>query len=144
MDFELRAAKSQSDLEAVKSVRLEVFVREQNVPLEIEMDKYDAKAIHVLCLANGKPVGTGRLVKMPDGFKLGRVAVLQDYRGKSLGTEIVRWLLAQGGEDLVYANVQLTALDFYKRLGFVAEGEPFIEAGIEHVKMTWRPNSRFS
>ncbi len=139
MEYTLQEVMSSADLEAAKSVRLEVFVREQNVPREMEMDEYDAKAIHVLCLANGKSVGTGRLVKMPDGLKLGRVAVLRDYRGKCIGTEIVRWLLARAGENLVYANVQLTALDFYKRLGFVAEGGCFIEAGIEHVKMTWRP-----
>jgi predicted GNAT family N-acyltransferase len=139
MDFELREVKSHYDLEAAKSLRLEVFVLEQNVPREIEMDEYDAGAIHVLCLVRGQPVGTGRLVKMPDGVKLGRVAVLRDFRGKGLGTEIVGWLLARAGGNRVYANVQLTALDFYKRLGFVREGGPFFEAGIEHVKMIWHP-----
>ncbi len=140
MDHALREAKDRFDLEAAKHIRLEVFVREQNVPSDIEMDEYDSKAIHVLCLVNGQPVGTGRLVKMPDGMKLGRVAVLRDYRGKGLGREIVKWLLRRAGEGMpVYANVQTSAEAFYRRLGFVPEGDRFMEAGIEHVKMSRHP-----
>jgi len=139
MKHDLREAKGKFDMEAARHIRLEVFVREQNVPPEIEMDRYDIEALHVLCLVEGRPVGTGRLVRMPDGMKLGRVAVLREFRSRGLGTGIVKWLLARAGDVPVYANVQITAEKFYRRMGFAPEGDVFLEAGIEHVRMTRRP-----
>ncbi|MBA3044971.1 MAG: GNAT family N-acetyltransferase [Candidatus Thermoplasmatota archaeon] len=138
MEPELRLVKTRTELESAKSVRHSVFVIEQNVPIEIEMDEYDALATHMICLLNGKTIGTGRLVRMQDGMKLGRVAVLPGYRKKGLGAEIVKWLLAKAGEmgtEEVYANVQMSALAFYEELGFRAVGDEFLEAGIEHVRM---------
>jgi predicted GNAT family N-acyltransferase len=116
MGTEFRQAVSQSDIESAKSVRLAVFVGEQNVPMDIEMDEHDSTATHVVCLLDGKVVGTGRLVSMPDGMKLGRVAVLPEHRGKGLGTGIVKWLAEKArdsGARSVYANVQIGASQFY-------------------------------
>jgi len=138
MEPEFRQVRTPAELEGAKSVRTSVFVREQNVPPEIEMDEYDAVAIHVICVLEGEIVGTGRLVRMPDGMKLGRVAVLKEHRGNGLGTEIVRWLVrraAQSGHGRVHANVQIHAAQFYENLGFRAVGDTFLEAGIEHVRM---------
>ncbi|MFO7618698.1 MAG: GNAT family N-acetyltransferase [Thermoplasmata archaeon] len=126
------------DMDRARSIRLRVFVREQNVPMEIEMDEYDAVAIHMVCLLDGRVVGTGRLVQMPDGMKLGRVAILREHRGKGLGTGIVRWLLGkamESGAKSVYANVQIGAMEFYEKLGFRSSGGIFMEANIEHIKM---------
>jgi predicted GNAT family N-acyltransferase len=141
MKPEFKEAVTPADLEAVKSVRLRVFVEEQGVPPEIEMDEHDSEALHVICLVGGRAGGTGRLVGMPDGMKLGRVAVLKEHRARGLGTGIVRWLLRRATEAVhtgVYANVQLGAVDFYKKLGFEATGPQFLEAGIEHVRMEWK------
>jgi predicted GNAT family N-acyltransferase len=138
MGVEFRQAVSQSDIQLAKSVRLAVFVGEQNVPMDIEMDEHDASATHMVCLLGGKVVGTGRLVSMPDGVKLGRVAVLQEHRGKGLGTGIVKWLVArarESGTKSVYANVQIDAREFYEKLGFRSIGSIFMEANIEHIKM---------
>ena len=138
MGTEFRQAVSQSDIESAKSVRLAVFVGEQNVPMDIEMDEHDSTATHVVCLLDGKVVGTGRLVSMPDGMKLGRVAVLPEHRGKGLGTGIVKWLAEKArdsGARSVYANVQIGASQFYERLGFRSVGDMFTEANITHVKM---------
>jgi len=136
---ELRQVTTTEELTGAKSVRRAVFIKEQNVPEEIEMDEHDTEAIHVICLVGGKIVGTGRLVEMPDGMKLGRVAVLPTHRNSGIGTAIVKWLLGRAvksGHQEVYANVQLTARFFYEKLGFKAEGDNFYEAGIEHVRMT--------
>jgi predicted GNAT family N-acyltransferase len=75
---------------------------------------------------------------MPDGVKLGRVAVLQEHRGKGLGTGIVKWLVArarESGTKSVYANVQIDAREFYEKLGFRSIGSIFMEANIEHIMM---------
>jgi predicted GNAT family N-acyltransferase len=136
---ELRQVATIEELARAKSVRRAVFIEEQGVPEDIEMDEHDADAIHVICLVGGKVVGTGRLVEMPDGMKLGRVAVLPEHRNKGIGALIVKWLLdkaAESGYGTVYANVQLTARNFYDGLGFIAEGDIFMEAGIKHVRMT--------
>jgi predicted GNAT family N-acyltransferase len=120
---------------------MKVFVEGQGVPPDIEMDGYDDVAIHVICLADGRVAGTGRLVELPDGMKLGRVAVLPEFRGRGAGTAIVNWLLARAhgsGHNRVYANVQVSARAFYEKLGFRVEGELFMEAGIEHVRMVRR------
>jgi predicted GNAT family N-acyltransferase len=141
MNAVLSQAASEEDMQAAKDVRRRVFVEEQGVPPEIEMDEYDEGAIHVLCSVGVEVVGTGRLVLMPDGMKLGRVAVLPRHRAAGLGTMIVMWLLdraAQQGCGRVYANVQVGARAFYERLGFAAVGETFTEAGIEHVRMERR------
>ena len=142
MEPELREIATPGELESAKSVRYRVFVSEQEVPPEIEMDEHDANAVHVICLVENSVVGTGRLVRMPDGMKLGRVAVLPEYRGMGLGTRIVKWLLERAeylGPDEIYANVQIGAREFYEKLGFKAAGGSFMEAGIEHVRMARRP-----
>lgn len=140
MQIELREVMSYAEMEAAKGIRFRVFVEEQSVPPEIEMDEHDAVATHVICLVGDKAVGTGRLVRMLDGMKLGRVAVLAEYRKKGLGARIVKWLLdwaVEAGHETVHANVQIGALGFYEKLGFMVTGAHFMEAGIEHVKMVW-------
>lgn len=143
MEPVLREIRNATDLAAAKSVRLRVFVDEQGVPPEIEMDEYDSAAVHVICLLGKETVGTGRLVEMPDGMKLGRVAVMPEHRSRGFGALIVKWLLekaARSGHLPVYANVQVSAADFYEKLGFKPVGPHFPEAGIEHVRMIWQQN----
>ncbi|MBC2607755.1 GNAT family N-acetyltransferase [Pelagicoccus albus] len=121
--------------EQIRSVRFTVFVDEQKVPAEIEMDAWDDKSRHVLALAEGLPVGTGRL--LPDGH-IGRLAVLKEWRGKKVGLALMQRLM-QMGQDAnmpeLILSAQTHAAEFYRRLGFVAMGKPYQEAGIEHIEM---------
>lgn len=117
-------------------IRFEVFVEEQKVPAEIEMDAHDAQCVHALAYAeDGRAVGTGRL--LPDGH-IGRMAVLKDWRGRGVGAAILTALVAEArrrGDAEVALSAQTHALDFYRRHGFSAEGEVYEEAGIPHQAM---------
>lgn len=122
---------------ALRAVREEVFQREQGVPKELEWDEWDAVSVHVLARDSfGHAIGCGRL--LPDGH-IGRVAVLRPWRGKGVGMEIMRRLIAiarERGHATVRLAAQTYALPFYERLGFHAHGEEFLDAGIPHRHMT--------
>lgn len=117
-------------------VRETVFVHEQGVPPELELDEHDATAVHALAEdTEGRPVGAGRL--LPDGH-IGRLAVLAEMRGLGLGRALLDTLVdaaRQNGHDQAVLNAQVHALDFYLRAGFTVSSEPFMEAGIEHQEM---------
>ncbi len=119
-------------------LRTQVFVREQGVPLEIELDAFDVVSRHALAFGpDGRVVGTGRL--LPDGH-IGRMAVDAGWRGRGVGGAVLEALVAEAvrrGFERVVLNAQVPALGFYRRHGFVEEGEPFVEAGILHRAM-WR------
>jgi predicted GNAT family N-acyltransferase len=122
-------------------IRLAVFVEEQRVPLEIEMDDQDAVCVHALAYAQGRAVGTGRL--LPDGH-IGRMAVLKDSRALGVGGAILERLVEEArrrGMKEVVLSAQTHALGFYGRHGFMAAGEVFEEAGIPHQEMRRMLNS---
>ncbi|MGV7206431.1 GNAT family N-acetyltransferase [Oxalobacteraceae bacterium A2-2] len=122
--------------EDAKTIRFEVFVEEQKVPAEIELDAMDAYCLHAVAYdANGVPVGTGRL--LPDGH-IGRMAVRQSARGSGVGSALLQALMAQArqrGDREVALSAQTHAAPFYQRHGFATEGEEFYEAGLPHVNM---------
>ena len=115
------------------AVRVAVFVVEQGVPPELEQDEHDATALHLLATtAEGRTIGTARLL---DDGHIGRVAVMPDWRGLGLGTRLLARLIdvaQERGLDGVFLHAQCSAESFYERLGFVAEGEVFDDAGIDH------------
>jgi predicted GNAT family N-acyltransferase len=117
-------------------VRTRVFVEEQKVPLEIELDDQDVHCQHVLAFdQNHHPVGTGRLD--PKG-KIGRMAVVPSRRGKGIGGQILQTLIQYGrnnGLEHFYLSAQICAVGFYEKHGFIQYGEQFEEAGIPHVMM---------
>jgi len=121
-----------------KLIRFEVFVQEQNVPAELEMDNMDAVCLHAVAYAeDGTPVGTGRL--LPDGH-IGRMAVRKPGRGKGIGGELLQALMAQArvrGDKAVLLSAQTHAAPFYERHGFNVDGEEFFEAGIPHINMQY-------
>ncbi len=124
-----------TDRPVLQQIRLEVFVREQEVPESDEWDDDDAVSVHALVRLNRDPVGTGRL--NPAG-KIGRIAVLPGLRGHGIGALITRRLLEEAhhrGIREPYLHAQLQAVPFYQKLGFECEGEVFDEAGIPHVRM---------
>lgn len=125
--------------EQAQRIRMEVFVQEQNVPAELEMDQMDAHCIHAIaCNAAGEPVGTGRL--LPDGH-IGRMAVRKVARGSGVGGLMLQALMAcahERGDRVLALSAQTHAAPFYLRHGFVVEGEEFYEAGIAHINMVYR------
>ncbi|WP_445230812.1 GNAT family N-acetyltransferase [Duganella rhizosphaerae] len=121
-----------------KLIRFEVFVEEQKVPAELEMDHMDAVCLHAVAYdAGGTPVGTGRL--LPDGH-IGRMAVRQVARGSGVGGALLQVLMAQArarGDKQVVLSAQSHAAPFYERHGFAIDGDEFFEAGIAHINMQY-------
>ena len=117
-------------------IRFTVFVEEQRVPVEIEWDDEDAKSIHALAYdTQGAAIATGRL--LPDGH-IGRMAVLQAWRGQGVGGAILERLIEvarERGDREIELFAQTHAIPFYRRYGFVENGEVFEEAGIPHQAM---------
>jgi hypothetical protein len=118
------------------AVRFEVFVREQQVPIEEELDAMDAECLHALAFdAAGEVVGTGRL--LPDGH-IGRMAVLSASRGKGAGAAILLCLIDGArsmGFDEVVLSAQTHAKGFYAKYGFIEEGDEYLDANITHILM---------
>jgi predicted GNAT family N-acyltransferase len=117
------------------AIRLAVFVEEQGVPREIEMDEIDAQCLHALAFADGAAIGTGRL--LPDGH-IGRMAILKPWRGRGIGSAILDSLIdaaRRRGDREVMLSAQVHAVAFYRAHGFEVEGEVYEEAGIAHQGM---------
>lgn len=134
--FQVDVVDAAGSLAARRHVRDLVFVQEQGVPTDIERDELDAFCMHVLALdADGRPVGTGRL--SPDG-RIGRMAVLREWRGHGVGRAMLRRLVEQArarGLRDVHLHAQASAEPFYAAEGFLPVGARFVEAGIEHQAM---------
>jgi predicted GNAT family N-acyltransferase len=117
-------------------VRQTVFVDEQKVPADIELDEFDPVSLHALAFdAEGRVLGTGRL--LPDGH-IGRMAVLRQARGIGVGGALLQALMQAArarGDREVLLSAQTHAIPFYRRFGFVAEGEAYDDAGIPHRMM---------
>lgn len=126
------------NLDEVFRIRKEVFQIEQSIDPDLEFDKYDKESIHILAKNDNYSVGTGRLVLNNDEYKIGRIAVLKEYRGNRYGEFIVKVLVDKAfsmSAEYVIVNSQVAVKDFYNKIGFIEEGEIFIEAGIEHIRM---------
>ena len=135
MNIESKICDYKGNEKDICKIRFEVFVDEQNVPEELEIDGLDDEAKHVLAYSDDKPIGTGRI--LIDGH-IGRVAVLKKYRGLGIGQsvmqELIKWAQKNNLEKL-WLSSQWHAHSFYLDLGFVCEGEIYEEAGIDHIKM---------
>ena len=127
-------AGSWKDLgEQARQVREAVFVDEQKVPQDLEMDEHDVSSRHVIARdADGGAIGTGRLLA---SGHIGRMAVLADWRGKGVGRALLERLLEETALQKIRhlaLHAQTQAAGFYRRFGFVEEGPEFMEAGIPH------------
>lgn len=128
------------ETEAATRIRFTVFVDEQRVPPDEELDEQDITALHVLVSdESGNPVGTGRLFFPEKGVgRIGRLAVLAEARGKGAGHAAINALLREAsarGAYRVILNAQENALPFYEKIGFRPTGQPNIESGIPHQMM---------
>ena len=119
-------------------IRFTVFVEEQGVPREIELDEHDSQSVHVLAFDGAQAVGTARL--LPDGH-IGRMAVLKDWRGRGIGALLLKSLVERAkarGDAEVALSAQVHAVPFYRAHGFVPQGDEYLEAGIRHQAMKRR------
>lgn len=127
---------NESEREACRAVREQVFIIGQNVPREDEWDELDATSRHVLARdLDGNPIGTGRLT--PER-KIGRMAVLADWRGKHVGEAVMNLLIEQAralGYTSLELHAQTHAVPFYEKFGFVKFGDEFEECAIMHFHM---------
>jgi predicted GNAT family N-acyltransferase len=134
----VKRVENEAEFNDAFGIRTEVFIREQNVPEDIELDEFDKDADHVVIYLDNEAVGCGRVVMNEKKARIGRVAVLKKNRHSGIGKKICIELMkiaAERGADRIVLDAQLTAVGFYKKLGFVEFGNVFLEAGILHVKM---------
>lgn len=126
--------------DSYRSIRIEVFVREQGVPEENEFDEYDLQVPHLVIFNDGEPVATGRFIPYGENtVKIGRIAVKKDKRGLHLGEKIVTELLRKAKEEgakIVKVGAQTHAVGFYEKCGFTKDGtDEYLEENIPHYNM---------
>ena len=126
-----------SHQQALTAIRFEVFVDEQKVPVEEELDELDAVAHHFLVTASdGEQVATGRLL---DDGRIGRMAVRKVARGTGVGLQMLEAIIDYAktkGMSNLYLHAQTHAIGFYEKAGFIGHGDEFLDAGIPHIEMT--------
>lgn len=119
----------------LRAVRTPVFIEEQNVAPDFEWDELDATAVHLLATLNSEPIGCLRII---DFHKIGRMAVLKNYRGSGLGSALLLEALnickSQGSKS-VYLSAQTHAIEFYKKAGFKVTSAEYCDVHIPHVDM---------
>ncbi len=139
---DVRRASGPDEVAAAIALRAAVFVDEQGVPLEEDLDGRDGEALHLVAVADdGTVVGTCRLLTDGTTLKLGRMAVAPAARRRGLGLRLLELADAEAGASGAERTVlaaQLTALGLYERAGYAARGGVFLDAGIEHVWMEKR------
>jgi predicted GNAT family N-acyltransferase len=139
-DFSVLTVGWQERESELRKIRHQVFIVEQNVPPELEWDGLDEDAIHLLALnlAGNKTIGSARLLA---GGKLGRMAVLEGWRGKGAGKALLQAAIAfcrQHGWPNISLSAQSHAIGFYQQAGFVVCSEEYLDAGIAHRDMRLR------
>ena len=137
-EITVKLVETEEDMEAAVSIRFRVFVDEQSVPAEIELDEYDAVATHAIAVEDGQPIGTGRMYFENGEARIGRMAVDLSHRRRGVGGLILRFLedeaRAQGATEIIL-HAQDYVKAFYASHGYTEHGDTFMEAGILHVEM---------
>lgn len=122
------------------SIRQAVFIIEQGVPKELEIDGYENKCIHLVFYSDkSEPITTCRLLPIDDDtIKLQRMAVKKEFRGHAYGRLLIdeaEKIAKENGYQTITLGAQATALGFYEKLGYKKHGQLFLDAGIEHYQM---------
>ena len=138
-DLVVKLVETEGELEGAIDVRMQVFVAEQSVPPEEELDEADATATHAVALYQGQVIGTGRLVVREDATaQIGRMAVRLSWRRHGVGGLILESLeeeaCAQGLTSAIL-HAQEYVKSFYAAHGYLEHGETFLEVGIPHIEM---------
>ncbi|UXU63683.1 GNAT family N-acetyltransferase [Staphylococcus agnetis] len=135
----IKKVESDKEYRDVLSIRMTVFVDEQNVPKEEEIDEFEQTATHFIAYdGNGKALATARYRIVDSIVKVERVAVLKEARGLGLGRQLMLFLeknaLNQGYTHFKL-GAQTHAIPFYETLGYAAYGDQFLDGGIPHYFM---------
>ena len=137
-EITVKLVETEADMEAAVGIRFRVFVDEQSVPPEIELDEYDAVATHAIAMEDGQAIGTGRMYLEDGAAHIGRMAVDQPHRRRGVGGLILSFLeqeaKSQGATEIVL-HAQDYVKAFYASHGYEEHGDTFMEAGILHVEM---------
>jgi predicted GNAT family N-acyltransferase len=137
-NLQIKKVHDKKNLRKTITIRKKVFIKEQKVPLDIEIDGFDLEAEHFIAYFDDKPIGCARIRTKDHHAKLERIAIIKEYRGKGYGAELTKFLIdycKQMNIKEIYLHSQIYVSDFYKKLGFKAKRSHFFEAGIEHVEM---------
>ena len=136
---EIKGVETEQELEGAFAVRIRVFVEEQQIPAEEELDEADAAAIHAIAQCQGRIVGTGRLIEHDDETaQIGRMAVDEPWRRQGVGAMLLRYLEAEArgqGMRRCMLHAQEYVKSFYEAQGYIEHGDIFLEAGISHIEM---------
>ena len=137
--FEIKQAVTHEDRKQCYALRHVVYVEEQGVPVELEIDDHDeTDAIHMIGVEDGTVVATARLYLVDGVGKIGRVAVSETYRGRGYGKHIIQALMDYARDENILRlelDAQIHATGLYEKLGFKKTGDIFDDAGIDHIKM---------
>ena len=132
--LEIHPVRNKKELNQIFTIRKQVFIQEQHVPEEEEMDGFDTEAEQFIAYYQHQPIGCARIRTN----KLERIAILRKYRGNGYGTQLTKYLInhqKNQGFNEIYLYSQTTVSEFYTKLGFKKRGPLFYEAGIEHIEM---------
>ncbi len=142
----VKRIENRKDLKKAQEIRNIVFVIGQKVPVEDEIDAFERESNHYLAYLNNTPVGAARWRVTPNGVKLERFSVLEEFRGRGVGTALVEQILKdlklseETGNKEIYLHAQIEVVPLYRKFGFVKAGDMFEESGILHYKMIYIKN----
>lgn len=134
----VKIVSNEKEYQDALDVRRNVFIKEQQVPEELELDEYEETATHFVVYDGEQPIGAGRCRKVENACKVERICVLPDYRNKRIGLAImekIEQVARERKRDGLKLNAQIHAERFYKRLGYITTSDEFLDAGIPHVAM---------
>lgn len=140
-DFSVSIALAEVDYQKCLEIRKKVFIEEQGVSPDIELDEFEDDSLHFLIKMNEKVVGASRLRKKEWYLKFERIAVLSTFRGQGIGKILMQGMREYARnvhpESLLAMHAQTRALSFYEKLGWKKIGDTFLEANIEHCLMVY-------
>lgn len=137
--MEIKRIKNKEELKDAFYIRLKVFVEEQGVPRENEIDEYEDDSDHIVLYEEHKPAATGRLRIICGDARLQRICVLKEYRELGLGKAIIEYLESMAKEKgckTAILGAQVQAKGFYEKLGYTQSSDLFLDEGIPHVEMS--------
>lgn len=139
MSAEVKIAKSEDEYLKCLDIRKSVFITEQKIDKNLEIDEFEKSSTHFLVYVDEQTVATGRFRIKNNFLKFERMAVLKEYRGRKLGSILLKYMVEIGYKKypkyLQIIHAQENALNFYKKLGWEVIGKSFIEADIKHYLM---------
>ena len=136
MELKIKLVRTPQEQKNVLDIRRSVFIDEQQIPVEIEIDAFEESAIYVIAYFDEEAVGTARWREIGNTVKLERFAVLKNYRNKGIGRKLTMFIIDRIPQGkIIFLNSQESAIGFYSKLGFTSNGPKFKEANILLQKM---------